>query len=126
MIETLIYNTLLASTAITRIVGTRIYALEVPEDTTLPALSYRIVSAVSSPTFATSGMTKYRVQIDCWADGKTQGYSQAVALRDAVISSLNGYIDAYMSSFSASISDQFEHELLQYVCSCDFYILSTL
>lgn len=122
MIETLIYNTLLASTAITRIVGTRIYALEVPEDTTLPALSYRIVSAVSSPTFATSGMTRYRVQINCWA----LSYAQAVALRDAVISSLDGYTDAYMTSFSTSMSDGFAHELLQYICICEFYILSTL
>lgn len=122
MIETHIYNALVSSTAITRVVGTSVFPLMLSENQTLPAIVYRLISSVSDPTFETSGMTRYRVEIACFGSS----YSQVVTLRDDVISTLDGYQDAYMSCFSASTHDQYDHDLTQYIASIDFFVLSTL
>ena len=125
MIETHIYSALSSSQAITDIAGTNIFPLVLPDSPTLPAITYQIISAMARPTFNTSGMTRYRVQIDCWSS-QAQGYAAASALRDAVIATLNGYSDQYMTAYLNTYLDRFEQDLLQYRCIAEFFVLSNL
>jgi hypothetical protein len=121
MIETSLYAVLSGNSAITAIVGTRIFPLTVPEDWNLPALTYQVISSVSHPTFSTAGEQRIRVQIDCWADT----YSDAVSLRAAVISALNGYSDVNFTAQLLNKTDYYEHEALQYRCLIEFYLWSS-
>jgi hypothetical protein len=123
MIETDIYSVLSSATPITTITGTNIYPVVLPINTTASALTYRIVGTKTDPTLDTSGLLKYRLQIDCWASD----YNDAATLRAAVVSVLNGYEDP--ATFAAQLlnqADYFEQELLKYRCVVEFHLLSDL
>lgn len=77
-------------------IGERIYPLTLPQDVTLPALTYRIVSdepTIShstdqqSPTFTGIRHAFTRVQFDAYADT----YDDADALRDELVTVAVGY-----------------------------------
>ena len=120
MIETLIPQLLNASTAVTSLIGTRIYPVYLKNNATLPALDFKIISATPDPTFQTEGMTRYRVEINCW--GNT--YSDAVNLRAAVKASLNGFYDGHTVVRFLSIQDFGEDTLLQYRALIEFYVFA--
>ncbi|MBB6144719.1 oligoribonuclease NrnB/cAMP/cGMP phosphodiesterase (DHH superfamily) [Silvibacterium bohemicum] len=123
MIETDLYSVLSSATQITTITGTNIYPVVLPINTTATALTYRIVGTITDPTLDTSGLVKARVQIDCWA----ADYNDAVTLRAAVISVLNGYENA--ATFAAQLlnqSDSFAQDLLRYIATVEFFVLYDL
>ena len=122
MIELKLAAVLTSAPPITALVGTRTYPVTLPTDPTLPALDYKIVGASTSPTFETSGLTKYRVEVNSW--GNT--YSDAVTLRDAVIGVLNGYQDANLTINLIQPTDFFDSDLLQYRAMAEFYCWSPL
>lgn len=122
MIEQALYSVLSASSAITTLIGSRIYPVIIPEDTTLPALSYWFVSGTASPTMDTRGTIRSRVQLDCWG----QTYSDAVTLRAAVIQAIAGHRDSSFSAQIVSVHDEFIEDALQYRAVLEAYLFASL
>jgi hypothetical protein len=118
MLETNLFSVLSAATLITAITGPNIFPVKLPDDPPLPALTYKIVGGAAKGTFTTGGITRARVQIDCWS---TQ-YLQAVTLRAAVIAALNGYVDANLNIQFIQPVDLFDYELLQFQAVAEFYV----
>jgi hypothetical protein len=87
MIEQGLMTLLAGNAPIAALVGTRISWVVLPENSTLPALTFQNVGSISSPTFETRGMQRMRVQFDCW--GAT--YLDAITLRKAVETLLDGF-----------------------------------
>jgi hypothetical protein len=87
MIEAGLFNLLSGSSGIASFCDSRIYPVILPEDPQLPALTYQLISAQPSPTLTTSGMQRFRIQFDCWAET----YADAVGLRAALTETLNGF-----------------------------------
>jgi hypothetical protein len=117
MIEQNIYQLLSTAPAITALIGTRAYPVVIPDDPTLPAISYSIVGSSAKATFTTAGTQRFRIEVNCW--GST--YGSAITLRAAVISSLNGYSNGTVSIQYLMSQDLFDDELLQYRAICEFY-----
>jgi hypothetical protein len=118
MLETDLNAVLGTTSTITAIVGTNIFPVALPTKPTLPALTYKIVGGTAKSTFGTRGVTRARVEIDCWS---TQ-YLEAITLRNAVITALDGYTDANLSIQFLQPVDDFEYELLQYRAIAEFYV----
>ncbi len=58
---------ILTLTAITDIIGTRIYYQKLPDDATLPAVTYNRISSPRSRTHSgDSNLSKPRIQYSCW------------------------------------------------------------
>jgi hypothetical protein len=121
MIEQDLYNTLSGAASVMEICANRIYPVELPDECAMPAIEYKILSGPTQPTFSTGGISKLRVQIDCW--GST--YADAVNLRAAVIATLHMSRTATFTGTLAARNDLFNHELLQYCARADFYILTS-
>ncbi|GAI07577.1 unnamed protein product, partial [marine sediment metagenome] len=69
---------------LTGLVGTRIYCPRLPENTTLPAVSFFTRGGTSTPYIP--GMPEPSVQFDCWADNPME----ARKVYDALYGSLQG------------------------------------
>ena len=92
MIEQGLYTYLSADAGITALVGSRIYALMLPQGVTYPAITYQRVSgpreyAMGGP----AGVANPRFQIDIYSD---TGYLAAKQVAGAVRSALSGYSGA--------------------------------
>jgi hypothetical protein len=122
MIELLFAALLQSSAPVAALCGKRIYPLLIPQDSPMPAVDYSFVGGSATATLTTTGVQRYRVEVNCW--GTT--YSDAVTLRAAVIAALNGYLDTNMSIQLIQPRDFFDHELLQYRAMVEFYVYFTL
>ena len=121
MIEQSIYSALTTCPPIIAITtAQRIYPVALPQDTTDPALTFRISQTIEEPTLETSGLEKLRVQIDSWAND----YFDAANLRAALVSAFNGYQDAAFTALLINKADYFEPDLLKYRCVSEWHILS--
>ena len=79
---------------VSAIVETRIHPGELPQGATLPALSYRLITAAPQYAMdASDGVTESRVEINCWSEGSEglSAYAEAKLLARAVKSALSGY-----------------------------------
>jgi hypothetical protein len=80
---------LLATTAVTDLVSTRVYPGSVPQASTMPAI---VVNRISGTPIYTddgeSGLQTARLELDCW--GET--YSSAKTVARAVIAALSGFV----------------------------------
>lgn len=72
---------------VSALVATRIYPLILPQDPTLPALTYQMLFEVRGHTLSGAYNSNTTVQIDCYATT----YTSAVALAVAVTSALDAY-----------------------------------
>lgn len=86
MIEETLVNRLLATPALTALVGDRIKPVRNDEDTALPALSYQLISRSSEYTHDGEGISSPRYQLT--ALGRT--YAEAVAVIAACKIPLSG------------------------------------
>ena len=125
MIQAGIFSLLSQNTSISALIGSRIYPVLLPEDSTLPAMTYHVIGGASMPTLSTSGMQRMRMQFDCWG----QTYDDAATLRSTLISALNGYqgtlSDGTNLQFAQLIgpgTDFFEDAPRQFRCMCEFYL----
>lgn len=94
MLETALYAFLGQQGAISALVGARIYPLLLPQNPTMPALTYQIISTVPDYVLAgPSGLVAKRVQINCWASREwaMPGYTTAQNVATAVRKALDGY-----------------------------------
>lgn len=88
-VETDIRRRLVADGTVSGLVGTRIYALVLPQDPTYPAVTYQRISGPRLQDLAGSaGRGMARIQIDSWS----REYIQAQSIAAAIRGSLNGFI----------------------------------
>lgn len=73
---------LATDTALTALVGTRIYCPRLPENATLPAIGFFTRGGTSTPYIP--GMPVPSVQFDCWADDPIEAREVYRALYDAL------------------------------------------
>ena len=118
MIEELLY-TVLTSAVPDKV---RVHAVSFPESTQLPTVVFAFVGGTSNPTFDTSGMSRYRIEVSCYA----KAYVDAVRLRSSITGALDGYVDDNMDITKISAFDDFDHETVTFRALAEFYILSVL
>jgi hypothetical protein len=121
MIEQNIRAALIAQPAIAALITTRCYPIVIPTESQLPALTFQIVGSASNQGQTTHGMQRIRLQIDCWS----LTYLEAVTLRDAVSTAMDGYQDANLSCLLLGKVDFFEAPSLQYRALVEFYVFTT-
>lgn len=87
---------LLQDSAILALVGTRVYPIKLPQPTTQPSIVYTRISGLGDHhSEGASGLTRPRVQVDCWAPthdvasvlanlvkGRIDGFSGTIAWDD--------------------------------------------
>lgn len=98
------------------------FPVVIPEDTALPAATYTFVGMTATPTFSTSGLNRYRVEVSCYGNN----YTDAATLRATITAALNGYQDHNMTITKANSFDLHDYELLQFRSLVEFYVLSVL
>jgi hypothetical protein len=115
MIEEALYSHLSTSTGLTALVSDRIYPIMMPQDPTLPAITYQRIS--NSPVNTIGGFASLdnpHIQFDCWATS----YSSVKALGDKLRKTI-----AAATTFNAlQMSDQdlYEADTEIYRVSMDF------
>jgi len=121
--------TLLSTTStITALVGQRIFPVQLPEQSVLPALTYQIIAVKASPTLTNSGYQRWRLQFDCWG----KDYADATNLRAALRLALEGYrgtlSDGTLLQDAQMIQlvDYFEHDSLHWRSMIEFYLFFNL
>ena len=76
---------LLSVSAVTNLVGTRIYPLTLPQGVTLPAVRYQRISGNSDNYVAgTTGAAMARIQFDVFANSYASGEALREAIRQAI------------------------------------------
>lgn len=136
MIESALYSLLTSSSAITTQLGTRpagdtgVYPVTIPEDPVLPAVSYKVIASIDSPTLDNPiGLTRTRFAIECW--GTT--YADAVNTRNIVTAALAGYRGvvstpigdvAIQNILRVTNGDVFADVPRQYTARLDIYVWS--
>jgi len=99
-IETVIYTILSGDTDITDLASTRIYPVYVPQNATMPALTFQHISANREYTLAGSfGMVASRYQINCWSSNYSGARELAEVVREA------------MEDYSGTVNTRYIHEI---------------
>lgn len=71
--------------ALAALVSTRVYPLVLPQNPTLPALTYRRISTTRPTAMGRDpGIAFPRIQFTVWATGTAGGYANAKAVKDAL------------------------------------------
>jgi hypothetical protein len=89
-------------TAVTTIVGTRIYSEPLPQAATLPALSWGQVSSVRVRALndGPTGKARTRISFSCWATTAKGAH----ALADALRQSMDGFQGWWRDTFVGSVT----------------------
>lgn len=82
--ETTLYGVLAADAGVTALAGTRIYPLLLPQEPTLPAITYQRISTTAVHTRSGNGLAFVRLQLDCFA----ATYAGAKSLAAAVVAAV--------------------------------------
>lgn len=86
--EEALYSRLSGFAGITALCSTRIFPVKIPDNTTMPCLSYHRISGSRIESMTGSSALVYaRFQIDCWG----RKYSDVKALAEQVRLALEGY-----------------------------------
>lgn len=123
-VETKIYSRLSSVTALTDLVGDRIYPNIKAQDVPLPAISYRRVSAVRfSAMGVDSGVVKARYQVDVWSTTPDEAW----AIRELVRQTLQRWSDKttgteITDTFIITETDLFEGDTRQHHIAIDVEI----
>lgn len=100
--------TLEAASAVNTLVSGRIYPRRLPQNPTLPAITYQQVSAVRVRDLTgPAGKSRHRISINCWAS-TTAG---AHALAQAVRQSIDGFQGWWRDTFVGSVNLDNEFDL---------------
>src|SRR5262245_56770647 len=96
--------------AVTTLVSTRVYPEPLPQNSTLPALTYNQISAVRVRDFTGPACkSRHRISVSCW--GST--YASARAVADALRQNIDGFQGWWRDTFvgSVDLSNEFDlHE----------------
>ncbi len=123
-IATDIRTFLLADATLTTLIGTRLYPLTLPQNPTLPAMTYQWVSGERVHTAdGALGLSRPRIQFDAWAT--------TYLVAESVFEALRKRLDAFRGAAGASIiqgaffdseRDLYESEPKLYRRSVDFFV----
>ncbi|MEN6474136.1 MAG: DUF3168 domain-containing protein [Syntrophaceae bacterium] len=115
MLEDALHAHLLASTAVTSLASTRIYPVLLPQDPTLPAITYQRISNDPQNTMGGHGdLYNPRIQIDAWARSYSEIKSLELAIRTAMEAA------SAFSALEMSDQDLYEPDMEIYRISIDF------
>jgi len=113
MSEIDLYNQLKNDVSIASLVGARIYPKIAPQNTVRPYIVYHVINDNSSQCLeGYIYQSDTRFQVDCWG----VRYSEAVAMKEAVKSSIVGF----KSSNSISTMDDYEPNTKLFRQTIDF------
>lgn len=127
MIESALRTHILGDTDITNLVGQRMYPVKLPQDPTMPAISYFRVSGIRHKSYGgPSGLAGPRIQIDAWA-GEPSGYKTAKELADLIRKRLDGFsgllgTDRIWGAFLENDTDMYEDETKLHRVSQDYFV----
>ncbi len=114
----------MADATLTTLIVARLYPLILPQDPTVPAITYQVISGHRfHSTDGASGLSTPRIQFDCWA--KT--YLEAEALFEALRKRLDGFQGLAVSTkvqaaFFESERDDYDDAARLYRRSADFFV----
>jgi hypothetical protein len=80
-IEALVYGRLTTYSGITAIASTRTYPMRLPQNPTLPAISYQKISNTEQK--GSSNLKDSRYQLNCWATTYAEAHSLAAQVKAA-------------------------------------------
>lgn len=124
MLEVGLQNLLVNTPAMTALVGTRIYPVELPTNPTLPAIAFKLIGEQSQATFNTDGYQRKRIEFAIHA----LTYLEAITIKAALVKALNRYTGllsdgSYVSSsLQITGTDLFIADDLEYICTAEFYV----
>ena len=127
MIGPALRSLLLADATAFGLVGTRIYAVQLPQDVTYPAITYTTISGYRPQhTRGSAGLSGPRIQLDFWALGYIQAHALAEAVR-LVLQSFQGEAAGVtiQGIFFDSERDMFDPDAGQdgaYRVSADYFV----
>jgi hypothetical protein len=85
MIESDVQTVLLAASAVTALVGTRVAAGMLPEGELRPYVTYSLITGERIPSMTDSGLMRHaRIQLDCWSPNYGQAKQIALAVQAAL------------------------------------------
>lgn len=85
MIESDVQTVLLAASAVTALVGTRIAAGMLPEGELRPYVTYSLITGERIPSMTDSGLMRHaRIQLDCWSPSYKESKQIALAVEAAI------------------------------------------
>jgi hypothetical protein len=109
MIEEALYNLLKDNAGVSAVVSGRIYPIELPQNCTLPALVYQVVTSLHEESHeGSSGLAASAIEIEAWAE-------TALGARDLgelVRAALQGYAGTKSSVVIHGILDWTSNEIL--------------
>ena len=79
-VESTVYTTLKAATAFTGLATGGLWPVQLPDNASLPAAVYEVISGVPTASGKTAAVNEYRVQVSCMA----ASIDTARSMRDAV------------------------------------------
>jgi len=119
-----IYSRLSNFTALTNLVGLRIYPGIAPQNTTLPYVTFQQISNESiSAMSADTGLERPRFQLDSWSDDQLEVENVAVQVR-AALQRYEGTLDSTTIQviFLQNDVDLYDHETELHHVATDFEI----
>jgi hypothetical protein len=121
-IEQAIHSKLSGTVAIAAVVGTRIYQLKMPDNPTLPAITFEVsVGEQIESRDGYSDLSNPIVSIHCWGTTPAAVNALAILVRDAIIGQSWTYSGVTVSNVlewsTASLYDS-DTEIYHIACSC--------
>lgn len=124
-IEEALYAKLTSAANLTELVSNRVYPVKLPQNPTLPAITYQRVSTSRYHTHDTgfSGLARPRFQFDCYASSYLGAKNLLEALR-ATLEGFSGYVGTtrIQGALSQNETDFYEDVSGLYRRSIDFMI----
>ena len=115
---------LLADVTLAALIGTRLYPLILPQDPTVPAITFQWISGQRAHAAdGAVGLASPRVQFDCWAET----YLDVEATFEALRKRLDGFQGAAGTSriqgaFFETERDSYDDKVRLYGRSVDFFV----
>jgi hypothetical protein len=121
---------LLTKTAITDVVGQRIYADQLPQNATLPAIEMAVISDVPEMQLSDiTGLTKARIQFVCFATTRRITRQISQAIRTCGVAAIKGLYSgvwikgvAVDGSFDATIPPSDGNDIHRYLTTVDLVV----
>ena len=116
-----VYNILSNDTATTNVVGSKIYPVQAPQETTFPFVVFNTISVIPTNTKGASGqstMDRYRMQVTALVD--SNNFPQLDTLTNSIRTALEGiFMETVSSVFVQSITYQNQNDTYDAISSQD-------
>ncbi|GAB7016181.1 DUF3168 domain-containing protein [Methanogenium cariaci] len=117
---TALRSVLVANETVAGLVGTRIYRMHLPQDPTLPAITFQMISR---PEDAVTAVASPRVQYTCYAESSTGAAALAKAVRKALHQYYGVHGDIRISRcFFSGQHDDYDEVTGTYIVPVDFRV----